>query len=252
MTSSMISIVFPLIRMGKMTPIALMDQRYSVKKRKKKQRRVNLSRYSWRRLVGARISFHDPAVLIILCVLMGTCFLGYNYFHALADKNNVEEKATLEEAGLDEWYYTAEKTKQASLYDFAVENHHDYGIEPEVYEQFRGKKEIKNSFARIVNKSTRLTYTKKDEKRMPDYLSLRTVSASKNKFRNALYEAQEARIKNTGYTADEKIYSLPSVGVQEEDLKLLSDYIDEGTIDPEKIKSGEEVPIFQKTAACTP
>ena len=243
MTSSMISIVFPLIRMGKMTPIALMDQRYSVKKRKKKQRRVNLSRYSWRRLVGARISFHDPAVLIILCVLMGTCFLGYNYFHALADKNNVEEKATLEEAGLDEWYYTAEKTKQASLYDFAVENHHDYGIEPEVYEQFRGKKEIKNSFARIVNKSTRLTYTKKDDKRMPDYLSLRTLSASKNKFRNALYEAQEARIKNTGYTADEKIYSLPSVGVQEEDLKLLSDYIDEGTIDPEKIKSGEEVLI---------
>lgn len=161
MVSSMISIVFPLIRMGKMTPIALMDQRYSVKKRKKKQRRVNLSRYSWRRLVGARISFHDPAVLIILCVLMGTCFLGYNYFHALADKNNVEEKATLEEAGLDEWYYTAEKTKQASLYDFAVENHHDYGIEPEVYEQFRRKKEIKNSFARIVNKSTRLAYTKR-------------------------------------------------------------------------------------------
>lgn len=35
MTSSMISIVFPLIRMGKMTPIALMDQRYSVKKRKR-------------------------------------------------------------------------------------------------------------------------------------------------------------------------------------------------------------------------
>ena len=43
MVSSMISIVFPLIRMGKMTPIALMDQRHSVKKRKKKQRRVNLS-----------------------------------------------------------------------------------------------------------------------------------------------------------------------------------------------------------------
>lgn len=237
--SSILAIVFPLWRMVRMTPIAVMQKRFARKRRRAGKHFLDFSRCSWEKLLGEHIHFYDLFVFIIIAVVMCACFLGYNYFRALSELNNVEYASALKESGLKKWDYAASKSTLSDPYRFLVENHHDYGIDEKAYQSFADQSYIKKSFARMVNRSTRLSY-ESNESVMPEFLNMRTSSASEDTYENALYEAEDAMIKEIGYSSEEEIYALPSIGVTEPELETLSRYVREGTIDAEKIKNGEE------------
>lgn len=242
--SSIIAIFLPLLRMVKATPIAVFEKRFVRKKKKKKRHFSDFSKCSWKKLLGVHIRFQDKFVLVIACVVMSSCFLAYNYFRALSAFNNTEYEFTLEESGLKEWDYTASKTTMAMPYEFLIENHHDYGIDQEAYQNFAGNSLIQQSFARIVNKSTRLSYEKNRADGLPDYMRLRRNSVSSDSYENALYEAENAMIQQVGYSSEEEIYALPSIGITESEFDPLSSYVKEGTINLEKIRSGEEIVLL--------
>lgn len=242
--SSIIAIFLPLLHMVKATPIAVFEKRFVRKKKKGKRHVTDFSKCSWKKLLGAHIRFQDVFVLVITCVVMSSCFLAYNYFRALSEFNNTEYEFTLEESGLKEWDYTALKTTMAMPYEFLIENHHDYGIDQEAYQNFADHSFIQQSFARIVNKSTRLSYEKNRADGLPDYMRLRRNSASSDSYENALYEAENAMIQQVGYSLEEEIYALPSIGITESEFDPLSSYVTEGAINLEKIRSGEEIVLL--------
>lgn len=241
--SSMLAIIFPLFKMVRTTPIAIFEKRFIGKKGRRKHHFSDFSKCSWRKVIGEHIHFQDGFVLMVTAVVMSACFLGYNYFRALSELNNIEYAYVLQERGLEEWDYTASRTDMADLYEFLVENHHEYGVDQETYQEFANQDYIDQSFARIVNRSTRLSYEKQemDDLSLPKYLSVRMFSESSDSFKNALYEAEDARIGQVGYSSQEDIYALPSIGVTEEEIAPLSSHVSEGTIDVEKIRKGEEV-----------
>lgn len=240
-TSSILAILPPLLQMVRATPIAVFEKRFVREKRRRQRHFSDFSRCSWRRLIGAHIRFYDVFVLVITCVVMSSCFLGYNYFRALSELNNTEYMYTLKESGLEEWDYTASKTTMSMPYEFLVENHHDYGIDEKTYQSFAENSLIHESFARIVNQSTRLSYSKNKRNPLPEYLRLRKNLASSDAYENALYEAENAMIGQVGYSPEEEIYALPSIGIRKPEWKKLSPYIKEGLIDMKKIETGEEV-----------
>lgn len=242
--SSVIASFLPLLRMVKATPIAVFERRFAGEKRRKKRHFSEFSKCGWRRLLGRHIHFQDGFVLVITCVVMGTCFLAYNYFRALSELNNTEYEFSLEESGLEEWDYTASKSKMAMPYEFLIENHHDYGIDREAYQNFAENPLIARSFARIVNQSTRLSYEKNKADQLPANLRIRRNSASSDSYENALYEAENAMIQQVGYSSEEEIYVLPSIGILESEFDPLSAYVKEGSIHLEKIRSGEEIVLL--------
>lgn len=242
--SSIIAIFLPLLHMVRATPIAVFEKRFVREKRRRKRHFSVFSKCSWKKLLGKHIQFQDGFVLVITCVVMASCFLAYNYFRALSELNNTEYAHMLAESGLKDWDYTASKTTMAMPYEFMIENHHDYGIDEKTYQDFAENSLIDQSFARIVNRSTRLSYVKNREDQLPDFLRLRRNSASSDSFENALYEAENAMIQQVGYSSEEEIYALPSIGITESEFNPLSSYVTEGTIDLEKIRSGEEVVLL--------
>lgn len=238
--SSITAIFFPLWKMVRMTPVAVLEKRFALRKRKEKKHFSNFSKCSWEKLLGEHIHFYDRLVFIIITVVMCACFLGYNYFRALSELNSTEYAFALEESGLKKWDYAASKSTLSDPYSFMVENHHDFGIDAKAYRNFTEQSSIDKSFARMVNKSTRLSYASKESSRLPDFLDMRCFSASEDTFENAEYEAENAMIEEIGYPSDEKVYTLPSVGVERQELETLSPYVKEGTINAEKIQNGEE------------
>lgn len=242
--SSILAILPPLLQMVKAAPITVFEKRFVRQKRRKQRHLSDFSRCSYRKLIGKHIKFHDAFVLIITCVVMSSCFLGYNYFRAFAEFNNTEYEYSLAESGLGEWDFAASKTEMSMPYEFMIENRHDEGINEKAYQSFAKNPWISESFARIVNQSTRLSYPKNRENPLPEYLSLRKNPASADSYENALYEAENAMIQQIGYTTEEEIYALPSIGITETEWKDLSPYVKEGAINLEKIGKGEEVVLL--------
>lgn len=238
--SCMVAVVIPLYKMIRVTPIAVAEHRFVRRHIGKQKHLTDFRKCTWKKLIGQHVHFHDITVLIITGVVMCTCFFGYNYFHAMADRNNMTYQSELRQAGLEQWDYHASKTKMAVPYEFKVENHHDYGIEPKTIEKLAADPDIGRAFARMVNQSTRLSYTAAEDI-LPACLDMRKYKASEDTFENALHEAEDAMMQDVGYDTGEAIYSLPTVGVRQVDLDDLKPYIKEGSIHSEAIAKGEEV-----------
>lgn len=198
---------------------------------------------SWQRVLRKKIRFVDTTIYIISCLVMSVCFLGYSYYKSLSDLNNSEYTFELAENGLEKWDYIASKSDSMGVYEFKIENHHESGVSVDKFQEFLNKNNISKSFARIVNNSTRLVYGK-GANTLPESLNLRNHNPSEDEYENALYEAQEAMVRESGYSIDEEIYTLPTVGVQESEFDDLNGYVVEGTINPMKITSGEELVLI--------
>ncbi|MCM1326162.1 MAG: ABC transporter permease [Bacteroidales bacterium] len=246
--SSMAAVFWPLFEMSKSAPIAVFKMGYEKEESPSRQHFTDFSGRTWSRVIGRHIRFHEKSVLIIMTIIMCATFFGYNYFRAFSDMENIEYANQLSESGLDGWDFSAEKSQMSRPYVFLVENRHDSGIDQETYERFAGEDFVKESFARMVNKSTRLVYPKKEEKdavkEMLAPFSMRRYELQKESeddYGHTEYEAEEAMLEQTGYYSDEDIYALPTVGILPEGLEELSPYVTDGKIDPDKIRSGEEV-----------
>lgn len=237
------AILISLLRIRGKTPSELLAESSRTRRRTRRLRRYK----SWKGLIRRRIRLGSAGIALVSILVMGTALFGYTFFSALSDKNNVELEFEKEQAGLGEWDYKAEKTDRSQMYIFNIEDHHDNGISEEDYSRLAGQPFVKSIFGRIVNRSTR--FAVKDGSLDKDMLSalkvydLRTArsSLSTTELAAADKEAEDAMISAIGYDNDELIYSLPTVGLYDDELKELEPWVTEGSIDLEKLRSGEEV-----------
>lgn len=245
--SSVTAIFMPLLKMSQSTPISVFRMKNREREKLSERHFSDFSKCTWKTVISRHIRFHERSVLIIMGIIMCAAFFGYNYFRAFTDKENREYRNELTASGLKDWDFAAEKNNMSYPYAFLIENHHDYGIDANTYNNFANMKFVETSFARMVNKSTRLVYRKDAAPEAvsglmsPFYMrEYEAYEASENAYERTEYEAEKAMLEQIGYHFNENIYALPTIGVLTEELEALSLYVTDGEIDMEKIKSGEE------------
>ncbi len=239
------AVLFSLARFVGRTPIMIFDSR-------QRKRRVHIHRdavlpKSWKSLLSSKINLHNGAITAVSIIVMGAALFGYTYFHALADLNNTELEFEKQEYGLDKWDYKAEKSSQSYMYEFHIENHHEYGINPEVYAELKKQPFAKRVLGKIVNASTRITFP---EGALDDAAasalsaySLRQYADidDSDMYEQSLQDAEDAMIQAVGYDRGEMVYSLPTIGLLEEDISRLREYVVDGEIDVEQLNAGNAV-----------
>ncbi|MBR1764310.1 MAG: FtsX-like permease family protein [Ruminococcus sp.] len=237
------AILISLIRIRGKTPSELLAESSRTRRRIIRPHRYK----SWKRLIRKRIRLGSAGIALVSILVMGTALFGYTFFRALSDKNNNELKFEKEQAGLGEWDYKAEKSDRSQMYIFNIENHHDNGISKEAYSRLAGQPFVKSIFGKMVNRSTRIAVKEgsmdKDRLSALRMYDLRPArgSYSTTELAKADKEAEDAMISAIGYENDELIYSLPTVGLFDDGLEELEPRVTEGSIDLEKLRSGEEV-----------
>ena len=239
-----LSVAISLIKDSKLTPIKLLNTSHKKKSPLKGKNEFIID--NWKKLVSERINFCNHTVVFISIIVMGVTVFGYTYFHALADRNNVEYEYEKEQYGLSDWDYKAEKSKQSYMYTFDLENHHDYGVDYTCYQELLEQPFVKDCFAKISNNSTRLSFDKNNNEelllKLENYNSRQYKNINEdNALEVALRDAENAMITEIGYKDDEQIYSIPTVGICDEYLMKLNSYLVDGQINLEKLNSGEEV-----------
>ncbi len=247
MVSCVVACIMPLLKMLQLTPVAMFQKRLYIQRSNKRKHSTDFTKSSWRSVINKHLKFHDITAIIITIIVISTVFFGFNYFKAYSELKNHQYEGDLVDNSMLDNDYTVTKSKNISPYEFCIENHHEKGIKEKAYTEFAKKEYIDTSFARILNKSTRLSYSVKGDSDFSKLFSnsdLRRHPASEDKFDNALHEAEEAIINAVGYKSSESVYSMPSIGILENELNKLKSFVKLGKIDAEKIREGKEVVLI--------
>lgn len=204
----------------------------------------------WKRLLVRRIKLKNGRIAVVSILVMGVALFGYTYFCALSDKANNELKWEKEQSGLAYWDYSAEIASPSSrIYTFGIENRHDQGVSRSDYEKLRSQPYIKDSFGRIVNNSTRLTFAKdglddKALKALEDYdaKQFTKVDISRaSELELAEKDAENALVEKVGYDKTDRIYACPTVALFDDSLEKLKEYVYSGEINTDRLRDGSEV-----------
>lgn len=239
------SVLLSVWQVVRKTPILLLQETH----RRKSIRRITGGKQekNWRALSDRALMLHDTSVLFMVIILMGSAFFGYTYFRALADKDNLEFNNILEEQGLGQWDYVAEKPDSIDWFGTNAESRHDCGLEPAAFRNLLQHSGVTDSYAMIVNASTRLTYPQGTEDAAVLELladcSIRVFTPSEEEYANACYEAELAMIQAMGYLSEEAIYEVPTLGMPWEQMEALESCLAAGELNYEKLAAGEEVVV---------
>lgn len=227
------------------TPILLLQEPHGRKHtgaaRRKKQEK------NWLALSDRALMLHDHSILFMMIILMGSVFFGYSYFRALADMNNVEWENVLEAQELDQWDYVAKTPDNIDPFGTNAESRHDCGLDKDAFQELLQHRDVLDSYAMLVNASTRLTYMQETESEAVRELladcSIRRFAPSEEEYANACYEAELVMLQRMGYSKEEAVYEVPTVGVPWEQLEALEPYRVAGELNREKLAAGEEVVV---------
>lgn len=227
------------------TPILLLREPHGKKHtgtacRKKQEK-------NWLALSDRALMLHDHSVLFMMIILMGSVFFGYSYFRALAEKNNNELKNMLEAQGLGQWDYVAEKPDNIDRFGTNAESRHDCGLDKDAFQELLQHRDVLDSYAMLVNPSTRLAYIQGTESEAVRELladcSIRRFAPSEEEYANACYEAELVVLQQMGYFPEEAVYEVPTVGIPWEQLEALESYRVAGELNREKLAAGEEIVV---------
>ncbi|MCH5207068.1 MAG: ABC transporter permease, partial [Oscillospiraceae bacterium] len=177
---------------------------------------------------------------IIVTVVIWAAVFGYSFFAAQTEINtrSQRDKLDAELMGLD---YLAQRSEFYALGNAQL-NRHNLGLSPESVNVFSDNNNVETVFAAIEAKSTKAVYNSETvDKEIANALS------STNSYNQVLI-GDMGQLKETmsaqGYLENEVLYNIPTLGVSEETLDMLSEFIIEGSYNKEKLLSGEEILIL--------
>lgn len=230
------------------SPVQMFAQSRSRKRRFRRNKPAGRYR-SWKWLLIRRIKMHNFRITIVSILVMSVALTGYAFFNAKARYENGILKQQKENNGLSYWDYKAEKNSQNDVFVFNIENHHEKGVKISDYESLKNSDYVKDSFARSVVSSTRISFAESvlDDKSKSDlkkfelkkFANIDTKTA--HEFDIAQKESEEAMIEKIGYDKTDLIYSCPTVALFDDTLNELDKFVIDGKIDKQKLKDGSEV-----------
>ena len=241
--STGIAILVILTRIYGITPIQLLQNHVTKDYKVNQKKRSSSNVKSWQRLLNRRLVFHDSFAMVTMMIVMGAALFGYTYFSALTEKSNAGYQEQINNNRLGNYDYVVKTFVDRDF--FQIENHHEYGIAADVIQGLREKDYVEVMDARIINHSTRLSYEKGTESEAIQSLlnqtKIRRYEASDDEYDNTLYQAELAMMEEIGYYENEELYGVSTIGMCKADMEYLNDFVVQGTIDIEKIASGQEV-----------
>lgn len=146
--------------------------------------------------------------------------------------------------------YYAERNYYQCKTDDYFENHHDSGINYQYLEDISHFNCVNGVYASIINCSSKLVYNFDD----PIAIKLnKKVNDMIQKGRylpdDIDYDSDVEILNEIGYASTEQLFCTPTIGLSDEYLEVLKQYVTFGEINIEKIKSGEEVVLLQSPLA---
>ncbi len=234
-----------ILRYRKMTALAFIHSKTSPSRRHLlscKKCRLHSSFY----IVFFNISYTTLSVALLLVIGMASMSFGIVFSKETGRFEASDTKYLLEESGMQSSDLSAQKLEDCMI-EPNTENHHDYGISPQLFDNFNAAcaDEIKSAKACIVRSSgmmilngvyDKLPYILKDNELTPK--PIKDNNDSILSFDEAEGYAKLSMWEKAGYSADEKVYSAPFVALDEEGLSALE--LREGSIDSKAVSEGKE------------
>lgn len=246
LSSLILALIIPVCNIVRLTPTAILNTENAFyKKIKKSKRKKRINNINWLNAINRRISIHTPVTLITMIVVLGCLIFGYSVFSLNSEKAAWEELSWVSLLNLDNYSFLAEEEYSNDQCGYHIYNHHDYGVSQEAVENVVNSSYVDDYIAIINNKSTRLAF---DEQPDQDILSvignrLITQDFPDSDRGNISRRGQEKVLESWGYEANTLLYEVPTLGLLEQNLLAMNDCVIAGSINIDKIASGDEVVI---------
>lgn len=236
---SFLAVLLPYVKEFNRSPIESMGHDNSVTRRKPlgiKNRTAVLGKMSG----GIR---QNLSGFLIILIVIWTAVFGYSYFSAQTIHDNYAYELKLEDSQLMGLDYLAQRDFESSSAGSMQLNRHGSGIPPELADKIYSGSDVKAVYAMIEAKSTKAVYGAGEVKE--EVLEALSAANIEYKAQTGLEELYEKSLRKQGYHEDEMLFNIPTVGVSIDTIDFLAQYLTDGSIDREKLLSGEEVLILQ-------
>lgn len=240
-----IALSIPLYRLYKTYPselLAISDSMFVGKKKKSKQKTTNLKE-KWLGLLNKRIDLHDVSTMLVMIIVLSCALLGYVFFRAFSEQATVEERGYQSVMGFEGNGYVVSRNSDLQNLGDNVYNRHDAGIVPSFPEQIEEYSDVERVWSVIKNESTRMVFSEEPNERVKQLLGNRSLNrrSSDDPYQNEGYVAETSIFKHMGYDTPVYMYELPTVGLTMKEMKELDGELIAGSIDVDRIKSGNEI-----------
>ena len=185
------------------------------------------------------------SLFLIVVAIVWSAVFGYTYFMAQSDLDNQTYTFQLEENRLLGFDYFAQRDFYSAVCGPAQLNRHGSGIPPELADEITASDFIEKFLSCIEVKSTKIVF--RQEEINKETLTALSPANLDNAKQEELEELHEKSLDVQGYQDEELLFNIPTIGVTDSELELLSKYLIDGTFDIEKLQSGEEIWILRTT-----
>ena len=231
------AMVIPAVQSGRVSPVVACTVRNRLQKKQKR--------------------FQALLYLNLFMVIIVAVF-GYCYFRADNDSKTSDYQTQLSSTGVSKWDYYMEQYKLSTMMGWGDELRHDSGVSKEDLELIQKNPVVSQTEAVMINASTKISVEDSPEN-METMDALEGTDITELTFpvysqeERDIYDLRiEREMKHRGYKKNEKVYQVPSIGVEDKAWDNLKQYVVEGDIDIEKIKEGTEVVLaVTDTESCT-
>ncbi len=220
-----------------------------LKRRRKKVLRSSKNNTGWLILLNSRIDLHSLSVMLMIAIILSSSLFGYLFFMSYSDSKSDEYRYEIIESGLENYDYSAQISNTLHHDGLYAMNHHSYGITNVAIDKLLESEDVEKSFVSIVNDTTRLSFLKEnitdDLRKLFEGKSL-GLSIDKDSVDGQVYKGYEKLhemvVKETGYDLLHEYYLISSFGLSRDSICELNCV--DGSVDFDKMASGEEVLIF--------
>lgn len=217
-------------------PLSMIQKERSDRKKRRSIRSLGTS------LMGGR----HAGLALLLTIMIGAVGFGYFSCRVQAEKEAASYQNLLWQIGVSNYEYTASLTISSTMFG-SDQMLHESGLDAGQVQVLVSDEAVGEYVLYAVNASSKLVYEPGGEKE-------EFISGGSHAYRevtgintNAYWEeCNRLAWLYRGFPDPAGIYQAPMLGLAEENISLLTPYVVEGELHPEKIVSGEEVILLAK------
>lgn len=244
--SMALSLAIPLYRLYKMYPSELLATSDEVFTGKITLKKRNKTKYKggWLRLLNRRIDLHDGVTMAVLAIVISTMLFGYVFFRSYSEYQTMDERSYMESLGIDGRGYVVQRGLHLVDWGYNIANRHDAGITASFPDSLENNPDVDRYWAVIFNDSTRMVFDDEPDNELKQLLGNRRLNIFPVEDDPMIMDsivAEKIIFELTDFDADAIMYNLPTVGLTDNEMIDLEDEVIAGSIDTDRIRSGEEV-----------
>lgn len=235
MVSIAIAVVVPSIKMLRLTPLQAYYNGtpkglHSTKLRKK----------SAIGLLNSKLKNSSGFLITISFMLsMSSCVFGVLYFSSFSDNQVAKYQNKIADEGLYNCDYILKKDfNQAIATD--VINQHTWGVLPEDVELICQNSNVENVNLMMIEPNTRISFENMEQNQVYDKALYRSNIEVLNTTKKFQPYNDDIKIAE-GYNQNENVYNVPTVGLTDDEILSLKEYVVSGSIDTNALKNGSQV-----------